>query len=309
MVRFIPRFSNATPTVHHLLENRMGIIWEIDFYSRPVLDERNKKQWEVLICESPLRIDQPPDDLFRYSQFCANTEVNSVWLRQALEEAIAQAAAPPDRIRFFRRQMTNMITKACEDAGIPAYPSRRTVALNQWLQARMDQVYPAMPNYKPSANPSVNLGDSVPQRLPDALVGQQWTLVTLEASAFADFPDWAVDFGEVFSFPLLNLPPDTRIPGVLIFSPRALPLAAWMSGLELAFVKALPSKPPVLALETGASESWILANLTTDTLNTEAQNFENAKQKAQGVHFLATQTDADADAFTGFWLMQELNLA
>jgi hypothetical protein len=287
----------------------MGTIWELDFYSRPVLDERDKKRWEVLISESPLQIDQPPESLFRYSQFCANTEVNSVWLRQAVEAAIAQAPTPPDRIRFFRRQMANMITKACEEAGVPAYPSRRTIALSQWLEQRMAEVYPAMPNYKPSANPSVNLGDSIPQRLPDALVGQQWAFVTLEASAFQEFGDWAVDFGEVFSFPLLNLAPETRIPGLLVFSPRALPLAAWMSGLELAFVKPLPSKPPVLALETGASESWILANLTTPDLQTEAANFEAAKQQARGVHFLATQTDPEADAFTGFWLMQELNLA
>lgn len=287
----------------------MGMIWELDFYSRPVVDENNKRRWEVLICESPLAIDQPSDNLFRYSKFCANTEVNSVWLRQAIQEAIAQAPQAPDRIRFFRRQMTNMITKAAEEAGVPAYASRRTIALNQWLQERMDNVYPALPNYKAIANPSVNLGDSVPQRLPDALIGQRWAFVTLDAAAFSDFPEWSVGFGEVFSLPVLNLPPETRIPGVVIFSPRATPLAAWMSGLELAFVKALPSKPPVLALETGGSESWILANLTNSTLQTEAQNFETTKQSANGVHFLAVQTDENSEEFAGFWLMQELNLS
>ena len=30
-----------------------NIVWELDFYSRPVLDEEGKKLWEVLICESP----------------------------------------------------------------------------------------------------------------------------------------------------------------------------------------------------------------------------------------------------------------
>jgi hypothetical protein len=287
----------------------MVSIWELDFYSRPVLDDRNKKRWEVLICESPIRIDQPADNLFQYSKFCSNTEVNSVWLREAIEEAIAQAPTPPDRIRFFRRQMTNMITKASEEAGIPAAASRRTIALNQWLGDRMASVYPSMPNYKPSPNPSVNLGDSVPQRLPDALIGQQWALVTLEASAFQDFSDWSVDFGEVFSLSMLDLNPETRIPGVLIFSSRSTPLAAWMSGLELAFVKQVPSTPPVLALETGASEAWILANITTPDLKTEADNFEAAKQAANGVHFLAVQTDANSETFAGFWLMQELNLA
>ncbi|MEO0970614.1 MAG: Tab2/Atab2 family RNA-binding protein, partial [Cyanobacteria bacterium J06639_18] len=34
----------------------MGSIWELDYYSRPILDEDQKKVWEVLICESPLDI-------------------------------------------------------------------------------------------------------------------------------------------------------------------------------------------------------------------------------------------------------------
>jgi len=46
----------------------------------------------------------------------------------------------PVKLRFFRRQM-NMITKASEDMGIPAQPSRRTLALYQWLQQRMEEVY------------------------------------------------------------------------------------------------------------------------------------------------------------------------
>ncbi|MFM5983304.1 MAG: Tab2/Atab2 family RNA-binding protein, partial [Sphaerospermopsis kisseleviana] len=31
----------------------MGSIWELDFYSRPILDANQKKVWEVLVCESP----------------------------------------------------------------------------------------------------------------------------------------------------------------------------------------------------------------------------------------------------------------
>jgi hypothetical protein len=36
---------------------------------------------------------------------------------------------------------------------------------------------------------------------------------------------------------MMGLAPDTRIPGIIIFSSRATPLAGWMSGLELAFVR------------------------------------------------------------------------
>ncbi|WAL62693.1 Tab2/Atab2 family RNA-binding protein [Thermocoleostomius sinensis] len=286
----------------------MAIVWELDFYSRPVLDENQKKLWELLVCESPTDIRTNPDSLFRYSEFCASTEVNSVRLRQALEQAIAQAPKPPDRIRFFRRQMNNMITKACEDAGISVYPSRRTLALNRWIQQRLRDVYPTLPNYQASSNPSVNLPASPPQPLPDALRGEKWMLVTLPASALAEMPEWDISFGEAFPLELAEVPPDTAIPGLIIFSSRAMPLAAWMSGLELAFLKLNPEPPAKLVLETGANDAWILANVASAPLQIEAQNFEQAKEKANWVHFVAVQSDPNAESFAGFWLLQELNL-
>ncbi|MGG6298256.1 Tab2/Atab2 family RNA-binding protein [Leptolyngbya sp. AN02str] len=290
-------------------ELHMPVIWELDFYSRPVVDENQKKLWEVLICESPLSIESKPESLFRYSQFYANTEVNSGNLRQAIEAAIAQAPKPPDRIRFFRRQMANMISKACDELGIPGYASRRTIALNQWINQRMAEEYPTYPNYQPGSNPSVMMPSSDPQPLPDALIGQRWAFVSLEASAFADMSEWEMDFSEAFPLDLLNLAPNMTIPGLLVFSQRSLPLAAWMSGLEMAFVKLAPGDRPQLLLETGSNDAWILANLSSPALQKEAKDFEAAKEKANGVHFLAVQSGPEAETFAGFWLMQELNLA
>lgn len=43
-------------------------------------------------------------------------------------------------------------------------------------------------------------------------------------------------FGASFSLAaagLAGLPPDTLVPGVAVFSRRALPLAAWTNGLEI----------------------------------------------------------------------------
>jgi hypothetical protein len=284
----------------------MTVIWELDFYSRPLLDEAQKKIWEILVCESPLSMTTQMDSLFRYSQFCPSTEVNSVWLRKALEEAIAQAPKPPNKIRFFRRQMNNMITKACQDAGLPAYASRRTIALQSWLEARMREVYPTYPNYQAGTNPSVALMPSNPKPLPDALIGQQWAFVTLEASAFAEMNEWDISFGEAFPLELADIAATTPIPGLLIFSPRSLPLAGWLSGLELAFLKFDPSPPAKLLLETGAADSWILANLITPAQQAETQGFEAKKQAANGVHFVAVQSSPEAEAFAGFWLLQEL---
>ncbi|HEY9640940.1 MAG TPA: Tab2/Atab2 family RNA-binding protein [Coleofasciculaceae cyanobacterium] len=287
----------------------MTTIWELDFYSRPVLDDKQKKLWEVLICESPLDVNAQPDSLFRYSQFFPNTEVNSVSLRSAVEAAIAQSAKQPDKVRFFRRQMNNMITKACGEAGIPAYPSRRTLALNQWIEERMQNYYPGLPNYQASNNPSVALPMMPAQPLPDALMGEKWAVVTLEASAFDEMLEWEVSFSEAFPPTMFGVSPDTPIPGLIIYSSRAVPLAAWMSGLELANVKFKSEAPAQLVLQTGANDAWVLANLPTPQLQAEAEGFEATKRQANQIHFLAVQSDANSESFAGFWLMQELNLA
>ncbi|MBD2507671.1 Tab2/Atab2 family RNA-binding protein [Nostoc sp. ATCC 53789] len=286
----------------------MGSIWEIDFYSRPILDDNQKKIWEVLVCESPLDIGTKPDSLFRYAQYCPSTQVNSGWLRTALQEAINQAGKAPIKIRFFRRQMNNMITKACQDISIPAQPSRRTLVLNQWLEERMKEVYPQEPGYQGGTNPSVRLEKPLPQRLPDALEGQQWVFVTLDAADLAEMPEWEIGFGEAFPLELAKVSPEARIPGILIFSPRALPLAGWMSGLELAFLRFDTSEEPRLLLETGVNESWIVANIKKPQVLAEAKGFEEAKQKANGVHFIGIQSDPKAESFAGFWLLQEVNL-
>ncbi|MEA5575773.1 Tab2/Atab2 family RNA-binding protein [Anabaena sp. UHCC 0451] len=286
----------------------MGSIWELDFYSRPILDANQKKVWEILVCESPLDVRTKTDSLFRYAQYCPSTQVNSVWLRTALQEAINKAGEAPIKIRFFRRQMNNMITKACQDVGIPALPSRRTLMLNQWLQQRMEEVYPQEAGYQGGGNPSVRLDRPLPQRLPDALEGKQWAFVTLEASDFADMPEWEIAFGEAFPLEIAQLSPETRIPGILIFSPRALPIAGWMSGLEMAYLHFDTKQGDRLILETGATESWVVANIRTPQLLKEAQGFAQAKQTANGVHFIGVQSDSQAQSFAGFWLLQEVNL-
>ncbi|BCL37060.1 Tab2/Atab2 family RNA-binding protein [Nostoc sp. MS1] len=286
----------------------MGSIWELDFYSRPILDENQKKVWEVLICESPTDVRTNTDTLFRFAKYCPNTEVNSVWLKTAIQEAISKAGEAPNKIRFFRRQMNNMIVKACEDAGISAMPSRRILMLYEWLQQRMEEVYPQEPGYQGGTNPSVRLDSPLPQRLPDALEGQKWVFVSLSAAELAEMSEWDIGFTEAFPLNLAQVSPETRIPGVLIFSPRALPIAGWMSGLELGFLRVDTSQGTRLLLETGATESWILANIKNPSVLEEAQGFETAKQKAKGVHFIGVQSDSQAESFAGFWLLQEVGL-
>lgn len=285
-------------------------VWELDFYSRPVLDEAGKKLWEVLICESSNSIERSPATLFKYAEYCPSTSVNSLWLREAIEKAIAEAATTPKKIRFFRRQMNNMIVKACEDAGVNPVPSRRTYALNQWLAQRMIDVYPQVEGFdlKTANATSVQYPPLNAIPLPDAVKGDRgdkWTFVSLSAADFDDMQDWEIAFQESFALSLLDIKAETAIPGLIIYSPRATPLAAWMSGLEMGYLQLEKSARPQLRLETGLSDSWTLINLTNQEIVQQAEDFETTKQKANGVHFLAVQSDPNSEAFAGFWLLKE----
>jgi hypothetical protein len=285
----------------------MTTIWELDYYSRPILDNDQKKVWEVLICESPTQIDAQPETLFRYAEYCSSSQVNSGWLQTAIKTAIASAPHPPDRIRFFRQAMNNMITTACKGLDVPSQLSRRTFTLNQWMRDRAANVYPEHPGYQAGMNPSVVFPSTPPQNLPDALLGQKWMFATLPSAAFLEMNEWAIEFGEAFPFAFTELSPEASVPGLIIYSPRATAMAAWMSGLELAAVKYDAEWPNRLLLETGVNDRWLLTSLDAKT-QAEAQNFETAKQQANQVHFLALQTNPEVESFAGFWLLQEIRL-
>lgn len=286
----------------------METIWELDFYSRPIRDDNNKKLWEVLICESPLDVQTTQDQLFRYNKFCEAQNVNSIFLKDALNEAIAEAGTSPKKIRFFRRQMNNMISKACDDMGITALPSRRTYALQKWIEDRLAEVYPQQEGYDETAvsNVSVQYPAENAAILPDAIRGDKddkWAFVTLEAQAFQEMEEWDISFGEGFPLSLFELAPEAKIPGLIIFSPRAMPFAGWMSGMELSQIQLQQGSMPRLILQTGTSECWILADITNPDTLEEAKGFQQAKEKAAGVHFLAIQRDPNSESFAGFWLL------
>jgi RNA-binding protein Tab2/Atab2 len=289
----------------------MGKIWEIDFYSRPILDEQQKKVWELLICESPSNTLQDPAKLFRFAQNCPADKVNSTWLSAALQQAIGDQE-PPQRIRFFRRQMNNMIAKACKDIGIPASPSRRTIAIRHWLDQRDRDIYSQDPSYQGKVTSAVQMMTDPPQPLPDAIMGNKWAFVNLAAQDLEEMPEWSIGFSEAFPLDLAAIDMTAQVPGLLIFSDRAVPVAAWISGLELASVRYSPAPQAQILLETGASDSWILAGANMvgqSSIAAEAAGFEKLKEQANGLHFLAVQSSPTAEDFAGFWLLQERGTA
>jgi hypothetical protein len=118
--------------------------------------------------------------------------------------------------------------------------------------------------------------------------------------------EWDISFGETFPLAWAAIAPETKIPGFIIFSERAVALAAWMSGLEMGYLKVENNNNrPIMQLETGASDSWILASLTDAQTQAEAQGFEVLKKASNNVHFLAIQASPESESFAGFWLLKE----
>ncbi len=280
----------------------MGRVWELDFYSRPILDDNQKKLWEVLVCDGAQSVNDGSS--LRYNKFLSNKQVNSIELKQALEEAIAQAGEAPIRLRFFRYQMQNMIKRACDELGISVRLSRRTLTLQSWIEDRRENFYPQQPGYQAGKAPSTSQPVEAARPLPDALMGDRWAMVSLPAKDFADMPDWDIGFGESFPLELTGIGPETLVPGILIFSERALPLAGWMSGLELAYLDVQFGALSQLLLETGSNDTWIMAGLNRPELKQVAEEFMAAKEQANQVHFVAVQDNPDSESFAGFWLMQ-----
>ncbi len=284
----------------------MRTIWELDFYSRPILDEQQKKRWELLICDH--------DRQFEFAKYCSGAQANARWLMEAIQEAVIQWRQElhlgdnelPERIRFFRRPMSSIILRGCEAAGISGLPSRRTFGLYRWLTERFETVYPNDPGYQALMAPPPELPQPQPQPLPDALQGEKWQFVSLPTAEFTNAKDWGIKFGEVF--PLSHFESGQQIPGIIIYSPRALPLAAWMSGLEPACLSLETGVAPQLVLETGADDRWTLVRLTKPDFVTAAQTLMERQETVENFHFLAIQSSPEAEDFAGFWLLQAWNM-
>ena len=69
--------------------------WEFDFCFRPILDNRGKKVWELVVCDSKRQL--------QFTRFFPNNVINIVTLRDALLYIVETLEVPrPDKIRFFR---------------------------------------------------------------------------------------------------------------------------------------------------------------------------------------------------------------
>ena len=284
--------------------------WELDYYSRPILDEDGKKRWELLICSTP-EVPGPGEvasESFRWAQACPATSVNSIWLREALEAALAAAAAqgfgPPRRLRCWRASMRTMVQRAAEGLGLELVASRRTYALVSWLQERERLVYPQEPGYMagPLAPPPQALRPiAVP--LPEAARGDSWAWATLPLGVLAAASEWELGFAGLVPLPE-TVSAELPVPGIRLFSStRALALAGWLAGLEPV---RLEISGPQLVLEAGLEDRWLLTNLPAEEAEVATAAFAAAREQAGGLQFLAVQASEQDQRFEGFWLLRDL---
>ena len=219
-------------------------------------------------------------------------------------------AVPPSRVRFFRGAMQTIITRAVAELGLKPVPSRRTFALAAALEERAASVYPSLDGYSATAPPPFGGFDAAPPApAPDALRGEAWQFVQLPLADLA--PELAslasgAAFGDAFD-PAAVMgaaapAPDAPIPGLAIYTRRALPLAGWLAGYELAAVTA-DSERGCLVLETGVNTRWRYAALPRGG-GPEADAWEDAKKGVNGLHLLVVQADDEADP-AGCWLLWE----
>lgn len=281
--------------------------WEVDFYSRPVVEPDGKKRWELLICSTP-EAAEADDTSFRWVRACPAASVNSLWLREALQEALLEAErrgwGQPRRLRCWRGSMRTMIQRAAEPLGMELVPSRRCYALMDWLQERQNQVYPDEPGYLagPLPPPPTPIR-SAALPLPEAVRGDSWSWAHLPLGDLREATAWTIGFSGLL--PVAgDLSPQATVPGIRLFSRRrSLAIAGWLAGMEPV---RLEIDGRQLVLEAGMEDRWVLGNLPEEEARAAEEAFARARQDAGGLQFLAVQSDADQPSFEGFWMMRDL---
>jgi len=206
--------------------------------------------------------------------------------------------------------MKNMISIALNELpDVACKPSRVTYSLYDWLDQREREVYPSMPGYRKPRPEAAGL--KLPVKLPEQLRGEQYAVATLPLAEFlpgGSISDDNIGFGSLCPLPPAQFQPDAMVSGVVIFSRRSRAIAAWLTGLDLAFVSAALESREIY-FEVGLDTQYLLARMRTPTQTLEAETFEGNKGTMSGLHFLSVQSGPDAEQPDGFWLLRDTEAA
>ena len=290
--------ANSTATV--------GTDWELDFYSRPILESDGRKRWELLVTATP--DPEAGGEPFRFAKRCPSGEVNSLWLASALREArdaaLEAGLVAPRRLRCRRSSMRTMVQRAAAELDLEMIASRRTYALLDWLQQREQEVYPQEEGFMagPLAPPPAPVTTpAVP--LPEEVQGDAWSWAALPAQMLRDAGDWPMGFSGLLPLPD-GLDDEQTVPGLRLFSSsRALAMAGWLGGLEPV---RLLVEGRQLVLEAGQDDRWLVSDLDAQAAEAITAALADSKQVGKGLQFIAIQASPEEQSFAGFWMMRDI---
>ncbi len=282
--------------------------WELDFYSRPIIEKNGKKRWELIISSSK---NFRTDDIFLWNKRCPANEVNSIWLTKSLREALDDAEkkgwAKPSKIRFWRASMKSIIKKSIENIGIEALVSRRTYELFDRIKFLEQEVYPLESGYvrgvlAPTFTSKIE-NDAKP--LPEAVRGDALTISEISIEQLKTAQNWPIEFGDIFPIQK-SLKNENFVPGLRLFSKdRSLALAAWFSSLEP--VK-LQIEKNQLILEASEDNKWLVTDLSEKDAKTLNDKFIQTKNNSYGYQFISIQSTPFIEKFAGFWILRDIEL-
>lgn len=273
------------------------IVWQADFYRRPLKDRRGEYLWELLICDVTRN--------FEFSTFCRQSEASPTWLIEQFQQA-SQGQTLPDAIQVFRPQSLSLIEVAGKSLGVPVEATRKTPTLKELLQERA-QEYLTLDNYTGEAYNSVGLELPPPAPLPENLWGDRWRFAALSATdlqGIAELPIPLLEMPDSLLPMNLGLASTALVPGVIIEGGRqSMRLAKWLAEGKPVALNYIPGAPDGLVLEAGLVDRWIVATFEDNDVKAAAKTYEQRKQASQGLHFLLVQPDDSGMTYTGFWLL------
>jgi len=204
-------------------------IWEIDFFSKPVLNENGKKIWELIIINNK--------GTFEHIESVPNNLINSKELRKRINFVINSAKVRPIAVKFFRAQMFNMINIALSEIELNVRPSKKTRLLFEKLKQRDETVYNKMNGFKPFLREidTVQILKKTSERMPDFLRGDSYIFATIDTASLKDVFTQKPKFLELFQ-PDVSVKKISSIPGFIIISNRAKSLSSWLNNIELSGV-------------------------------------------------------------------------
>ena len=282
--------------------------WELDFYSRPILEKNGKKRWELIISSTK---NFKTEEVFFWNKICPANEVNSIWLTNALKEALEFANkegwSKPSKIRFWRSSMKTIIKKSLEIVDIEGLVSRRTYDLLDRIEFLEKEIYPKEKGYVSGVLAPAftsNLENS-PTPLPEAVRGDALTISELSIGELKSVQNWPIEFGDIFPIQN-NLDEAELVPGLRLFSKnRSLALAGWFSSLEP--VKLLVRKNQLI-LEAAENDRWLVTDLPETDANNLTKKFLFNKENSVGYQFISIQSTPFIEKFAGFWLLRDIEL-